>query len=649
MPESPYVALTVSDLDPRSIQQVTDRSLGNPREVIESALMSYRLMVINHVKSEIAKQASVTGSVLLNLVDIAGALYLKRFNSIVGPVAVSAYVRAYQRANAGDVPAEVLYALAEKHADRLGTYFNETSKEALVEGFNAYVNKQVPARMAADRALDAYGLTSRQMRGYVALAPTEKVSSVSPKALKARVLEYIGKSIRSRLKIFATQEIHNIDQQAEQTAWMWMADKGMLSPDAQKVWITAKDEKVCPICGPMHGEKVGVNERFKLPNGMEIYVPGVHPNCRCNVRLQNPVRQMAIAKADLTGGALQDFNRKHPRDRRGRFAEVAERRSVIEPAAEEVIAPAEVIAPKPKLGAPELSRPALGRPTLGQPQLSLGKPVVLGAEAPLALGTYAEPALGREPARLAMPDRRVILQDTKQVLAGLRPPQRRTRMRRDTIKIPHDGAVYAVIDPMMIGNNDRIEMTTDTTFTPDESEAAFEAYERFEQAITDGVDEVNYTYSAQIVQHYISQSGEELRLHADIDEDDVEDIVRTVAMQSQDPDWYGDKITVPVDWYDGHGDFQYRGEVTYREIIEQWGLHHEQFEVTIVRLQEGHDSSLGQTYMDEAGASSAYETWRTSGRYWVEDTNRVQIGSSVPLRVADLIPVVETYEEEYFE
>jgi hypothetical protein len=671
MPENPYVALTVSDLDPASIAQTTARSLGSPREVIESALQSYRLLVINQVKSELAKSKEITGSTLISLVDIAGQLYLKRFNTIVGPVAVGRYVEAYRRANAGDVPAEVLYALAEKHSDRLGTYFNETSKEALVEGFNAYVNRQVPARVAADRALDAYGLTPRQMRGYVALAPTEKVASITPRSLKARALEYIGRSIRNRLKIFSTQEIHNIDQQAQQTAWMWMADKGLLQPDAQKIWITAKDEKVCKVCGPMNGKKVGVTEQFKLPDGSMIYTPGVHPNCRCYVRLQNLVRpqpELTIAKAD------DDWDPKeHPRggdpQNRGRFSRISARpqvadrgrevisRDVITPALEHVeeeeVEPTPVIETAPELSIPKMG--ALSMPTVAMPPTLSAAPVLnmsspaLDMSAP-TLNTSSKPELSTREDRptLQLPEKRLVLQDTKQVLAGLRMPERRTVRHRDTIKLGKP--VYTILEPYTIGNADRIDITEDYMFTPDESDVANTAYEMFDSNIEMIAEDINFTYGNKIEKAYVASDGERMKVSAEISVEDAWDIVNTVAWKSdREPEWVGDRITIPVKWTDGQGNVVEEENVSYREVIEQWGLHPEMFEVTIVRLDEGHDSSLGHTYMDEAGSSAAYETWRTSGRYWVEDSNKIQFGHSIPLRIVDAIPVAETYEKEIYE
>ena len=171
--ENPHVALVYPGWNPPALT-VTEAALGKPHQVIESALMTYRLLMINHVKTELAKGGEVTGAKLLGLVDMAGQLYLKRFNALVGPVALAEYVKAYSGAQSGEVPMQVIYALAEQHSDRMGVYFNESSKEALTQGFNTFVNQKVPARVAAERALDAYGLTPRQMSGYTSLTPEGK-------------------------------------------------------------------------------------------------------------------------------------------------------------------------------------------------------------------------------------------------------------------------------------------------------------------------------------------------------------------------------------------------------------------------------------------------------------------------------------------
>ena len=103
------------------------------------------------------------------------------------------------------------------------------------------------------------------MSGFVALRPDEKVYNATPRSIKARMLEDVGRSPRSPFKIFATQEVHNLDQQALQTAWLWMQQKDLIQPNAEKVWITAKDERVCKQCGPRDGD--GWLSGIELPIG----------------------------------------------------------------------------------------------------------------------------------------------------------------------------------------------------------------------------------------------------------------------------------------------------------------------------------------------------------------------------------------------
>jgi len=44
-------------------------------------------------------------------------------------------------------------------------------------------------------------------------------------------------------------------------------------------WWTATDERVCDVCGPLHGQTAALGEEFE--GG--IAAPPVHPSCRCVV------------------------------------------------------------------------------------------------------------------------------------------------------------------------------------------------------------------------------------------------------------------------------------------------------------------------------------------------------------------------------
>ena len=66
--------------------------------------------------------------------------------------------------------------------------------------------------------------------------------------------------------------------------------KGYLPPDTRKVWVTAIDERVCPVCAPMDSVAVKLDEPFRirahkgvLSHDTQLWVPPAHPSCRCRI------------------------------------------------------------------------------------------------------------------------------------------------------------------------------------------------------------------------------------------------------------------------------------------------------------------------------------------------------------------------------
>ena len=54
--------------------------------------------------------------------------------------------------------------------------------------------------------------------------------------------------------------------------------------DMVKVWLTADDERVCPICAPLDGVEVNINAFFTgNTNRAPLRIPPAHPQCRCAV------------------------------------------------------------------------------------------------------------------------------------------------------------------------------------------------------------------------------------------------------------------------------------------------------------------------------------------------------------------------------
>lgn len=644
MTTSPHVALTFSDLDHKALQQIDRRSLGTASEIIQSSLMSYRLLVVNTVKQELIKKPVHTATELVATVELVSRLMLPRWTRLVAPSAISSYYKAYTSVGAGTVPPETIYALAEQHAERLGVYFNETSQEALAQGFNTLVNQKVPARAAAEQVLNAYGLTPRQMSGALALKAPEKTFSVSPRALKAKFNEYVGRSLRSRFKIFAEQEVHNLDLQAKQTAWMWMQDNGGLNETAQKVWLTARDEKVCPICGPMNGVRADIKDKFELPNGSEIWVPGVHPNCRCDVRvIQVPSE---LLQKDLKGPDLKEFNDEHPRGYHGRFGTKARTRTVFKPVGfvdeHPDVINREVIETTPTVGVPAPAMPvraptALVR-SVGVPvaaPTSVAAPIAPAVAAPVMMSPAA-PAVSVPAPGVATTTAPVVT--AVQINTPVQTPEK-SKLRNLTpyeeIK-PLEASYYLVVSgPPGFHQFDQ------ETFTEDRDQAIIDASEVRELAID---QMLNDHVPGEFATFKQRGSAYTVDLEARIPREEFRNILETIAQHTTSE--YPRDAAFDVDFYDpdglGAGHPMETVPMTALDITHAMGIDPDNLTVSVLQLNSIHTNDIGKgsaQYQKISGHT--YGEYVITGDYGVTDSDpEYEPGTGTPngMDIYEVVP-----------
>lgn len=664
---APSVELTFNptDLRPRDLPKIGE-FLGTPSDAIEAALVAARLRMIEEMKTEVQGLAEPTHAQLLRAADLAWQAVFWRYRRISAPVLADAYIRAYRAAGVGDVPMSVIYDLADKHAEKIGDYFHSTSRDALAEGFNTLVNRRVPARAAVNQVLDAYGLTPRQMRGFTSHKQFGvPVQSTLTLDVKARARAYIDKSFITRTRKLARQEEHNIDQQAQQFAWMWMQDKGRLNKKAQKLWITAKDERVCPVCGPLHGQKVLVSEQFTTSHG-QFWTPGLHPNCRCVVRLI----ENRFSKAD------DDWDPKeHPRGgdpkNRGRFSRVAEqqREPVIATSTifDQLQAVPETQEEPRRVSLEDTStKVSLGRGVSLGGKVSLGEKVSLvsdkvSLDRPSKASLEGEqkkvrlsPEEVRQRVAMAVTPQMRVAMDTRLAemvrLDARRPatPRPLKTYTKATIKIQDENGqqypVYAVVDPMDVDIfGDTMELNHDIEFSPNLDRITQDAHTRFEETMGAVYDQVIYNDD----QEQVWEPTIGNRWHATLDDDTILNVIGWKAYQGRvlDSDWTGGDPTATVRWKSNFSNADHEREMHYSELAERLKLDDEDFNIKVIRLDEGHDSELGGTSQVTAGSRSGQEHWVTSGVYRAEQlpAERAEHGD-LSLQIYHLEPVAEETE-----
>ena len=143
----------------------------------------------------------------------------------------------------------------------------------------------------------------------------------------------------------------------------------------------------------------------------------------------------------------------------------------------------------------------------------------------------------------------------------------------------------------------------------------------------DAYTDIVWTQNAEIVlvgvdgKHYTGQ----------IEDEDIQDFVDEVSHASSDPDSKWEKKEVRVTWHpDDEPEFMnVPDSITYGELAEQWGVTPDQFEVRVVMIRDGHNSSLGYTTPLSA-YTGKYDKWELTGHYISEFSHESRSRARLP-------------------
>lgn len=102
-------------------------------------------------------------------------------------------------------------------------------------------------------------------------------------ARRARELanQYANRLLNYRADMIARTEIGAAQSYGQWELWQQARDANLVPLDAMRIWMTAKDERVCDVCGPMNGQVASIDGVWFTPNGPVHYPTEIHPNCRC--------------------------------------------------------------------------------------------------------------------------------------------------------------------------------------------------------------------------------------------------------------------------------------------------------------------------------------------------------------------------------
>lgn len=181
---------------------------------------------------------------------------------------------------------------ADRHAAQLVVEIADdmraTIRENIVMAVNGGMTPQETARQLARivplHTRYANAVIRREQQLYLG-GIRNGMTQNAARARAARMSEtYARKLTRARARTIARTEIMTASNVGQHYGYQSAMDGGLMSNPGQgyraitKEWITAQDERVCPVCGPLDQKQVDWSEAF--PGGLVI--PPAHPNCRCS-------------------------------------------------------------------------------------------------------------------------------------------------------------------------------------------------------------------------------------------------------------------------------------------------------------------------------------------------------------------------------
>lgn len=175
--------------------------------------------------------------------------------------------------------------IVEGSIETLGGYLYETSYPTFYQAYQAELVAGTPEPVALERAATGFGLSPSQMKSWIIAQRGQEglyQEPVGPSAMKT-----LDRQLLQRADVIGHTESWQMRQIGQIALWSHMEKTGQLPQGTQKKWVTQADEMVCPICGPLDGQELPIDEWYDTYSG-KVMAPGVHPNCRCHLELSLP-------------------------------------------------------------------------------------------------------------------------------------------------------------------------------------------------------------------------------------------------------------------------------------------------------------------------------------------------------------------------
>lgn len=283
----------------RELGNLLDRTVGSIWRDLRAAFEAARGLIAVDLLARLIGERRVNdaiGAIRLEEVDNA----LARLQTQLGPVreagwqaVVEGLPREFQSdpllrvtlgAHALQEPT-VLDVIRRADLTRLQGISRETEdaiRWVLVEG----VQRATPPAVLAKQIRTMVGLTTRQAADVARYRVRLEAEGRTPQQVERMTAKYAQRRLNERARNIAGTEVARAQGEARRAQTQRLIAEGKLKPEEwEQEWVTAADERVCPLCGPLHGVRTPLLGAFQTAVG-PVYTTPIHPGpCRCIIRI----------------------------------------------------------------------------------------------------------------------------------------------------------------------------------------------------------------------------------------------------------------------------------------------------------------------------------------------------------------------------
>jgi len=179
---------------------------------------------------------------------------------------------------------DLLRVVAEQDLTRIRQVTQET-RAAFEETLRSGIAQGKPPQQLAREILEALGLNRNQAQALKIFRQALGREEREPAQIDRMVARRSQQMLTLRARTVARSETMRALGEGRRLQWQRLSDEGTIAPsDWEREWVTASDERTCPICLALHGERVPIGGSFLSLDG-PLSGPPAHVNCRCVDRL----------------------------------------------------------------------------------------------------------------------------------------------------------------------------------------------------------------------------------------------------------------------------------------------------------------------------------------------------------------------------